>query len=82
MTMLSSEPCATVSLSVRRIPPKLRSLELRRGGANSGTAAPHLLALLRECALEDVWRLKCAEGLIPVSVWSLDIGEGRYSCVS
>lgn len=62
---------ATVSLVVRRIPPTLRSLELKRGGGNSGTAAPHLLALLTECALEDVWRLKCAEGLIPVSAADL-----------
>lgn len=58
--------CA-VSLAVRRIPPTLRSLELKRSGTSSGVPPPHLQALLTECALEDVWRLKCAEGLIPVS---------------
>lgn len=49
------------------MPPTLRSLELRRSGTSSGAPPPHLRALLAECALEDVRRLKCAEHTIPVS---------------
>jgi hypothetical protein len=56
-----------VTLGVRRVPPTLRSLELRRSGTSSGAPPPHLRALLAECALEDVRRLKCAEHTIPVS---------------
>jgi hypothetical protein len=56
-----------VTLAVRRVPPTLRSLELRRSGTSSGAPPPHLRALLAECALEDVRRLKCAEHTIPVS---------------
>ena len=55
-----------MSLAVRRVPPTLRSLELRRSGTSSGAPPPHLQTLLAECALEDVWRLKCAEFTIPV----------------
>lgn len=56
-----------VSMAVRRIPPTLRSLELKRSNSSSSTPPPHLQALLKECTLEDVWRLKCAEGVMPVS---------------
>ena len=61
----------SVTLALRRVPPTLRSLELRRSGTSSGAPPPHLRALLAECALEDVRRLKCAEHTIPVSTSTL-----------
>ena len=55
-----------MSLTVRHIPPTLRSLELRGSANSSGDPSKNLGRLLAECDLEDVQRLKCAEGLAPI----------------
>ena len=72
---------------VRRIAPKLRSLELLRLSNYNATAPALLPALLAEVALESVQRLKCAEGLVPLwepalfHRWqSLQVESYLYAC--
>eukprot|EP00884_Botryococcus_braunii_P003060 jgi/Botrbrau1/12755/Bobra.67_1s0114.1 len=61
-----SPALVTVTLGVTPLPPVLRHVSFSRHGASGNPSSTLLATLMGECELEELWRLRCSEGLVPV----------------